>query len=65
MERERRRITIVRNGQAEVMEFGDLETPVVVQVRPRPRRVQLMPALFVVLAAATLALLAGLTLFVG
>lgn len=63
---ESRQITIIRNGRAEVIQFdAPPETPVVVQVRPRPQRLQLMPALFVALAAAVLAVLAGLLLFVG
>lgn len=66
---EARRITIVRNGREEVIEFdappGVLPL-VELERRPRPRRrrLQLMPALFVVMAAATLAVLAGLILFV-
>lgn len=63
---ESRQITIVRNGRADVIQFdAPPETPVVVQVRPRPQRLQLMPALFVVLAGVVLALLAGLVLLVG
>lgn len=63
---ETRQITIVRNGRAQVMQFdAPPEAPAIVQIRPRPRRVQLMPAVFVVLAAVVLALLVGLLVWVS
>lgn len=67
---ETRQITIVRNGREEVIEF-DAPPGVLPLVeldrrpRPRRRRLQLMPALFVVLCAAVLAVLVALLVLVG